>query len=258
MRNLLYVFIVVTMVAIGCKPSVPSRYIQPEEMEDILYDYFVAQAMARQSTQNEYGYRSQLYFQAVLKKHQITEADFDSSLVYYYGRSEKFKEVFHNLKDRISNDALSLGASIGEINRYSQYSSNGDTANIWSGPTSEFLFVAPPYNRLSFEQKIDTAYHRGDSFLFNFETIFLYQSGTKDGVACVLVGYDNDSVATFTTSIFNTGLSQVRIPGDTLHNIRSMKGFIYLDRGNEQTQSMKLMWVNKLQLVRFHDRRYKK
>lgn len=30
----------------ACKPGVPSGLIQPEELEDLLYDYHVAQAMA--------------------------------------------------------------------------------------------------------------------------------------------------------------------------------------------------------------------
>ena len=27
----------------ACKPKVPKEYIQPDEMEDLLYDYYVAQ-----------------------------------------------------------------------------------------------------------------------------------------------------------------------------------------------------------------------
>ena len=31
----------------ACAPSVPKRFVQPGDMEDILYDYHVAQAMAK-------------------------------------------------------------------------------------------------------------------------------------------------------------------------------------------------------------------
>ena len=33
-------------VIVGCKPDVPSKYLQPDELENILYDYHVADAMA--------------------------------------------------------------------------------------------------------------------------------------------------------------------------------------------------------------------
>ena len=35
---------------VACKPSVPRQYIQPGEMEDILYDYYVSQGMAETTT----------------------------------------------------------------------------------------------------------------------------------------------------------------------------------------------------------------
>ena len=35
----------------ACSPKVPSEYIQPDDMEDILYDYHVAQAMAIENRQ---------------------------------------------------------------------------------------------------------------------------------------------------------------------------------------------------------------
>ena len=41
---------VLTMAS--CKPTVPSRYIQPDDMEDLLYDFHVAQAMADESGKN--------------------------------------------------------------------------------------------------------------------------------------------------------------------------------------------------------------
>ena len=34
----------------ACTPKVPKEYIQPDDMEDILYDYFVSQGIARQET----------------------------------------------------------------------------------------------------------------------------------------------------------------------------------------------------------------
>ena len=76
----LYIFVL--MLAAACTPSVPKQYIQPGEMEDILFDYHVAQAMSKTTGSGDYEYNKQLYIDAVLKKYGISEADFDSSLVY--------------------------------------------------------------------------------------------------------------------------------------------------------------------------------
>ncbi len=124
----LYLFVL--LLAVSCTPSVPSQYIQPDEMEDILYDYHVAQAMSKTIGSGNYEYNKQLYIDAVLKKHGVSEADFDSSLVYYYTRADRFHEIYVRVSERLNEEAKLLGASVGDISRYSQYSATGDTANI--------------------------------------------------------------------------------------------------------------------------------
>ena len=71
MRNSLVIVLLVIAV-IGCTPSVPSEYIQPGELEDILYDYHVAKAMADEvpsGTGHNNDYNKNAYFLAVLKKY---------------------------------------------------------------------------------------------------------------------------------------------------------------------------------------------
>ena len=68
----LYIFVL--MLAAACTPSVPKQYIQPGEMEDILFDYHVAQAMSKTTGSGDYEYNKQLYIDAVLKKYGISEA----------------------------------------------------------------------------------------------------------------------------------------------------------------------------------------
>ncbi len=75
----LFVFTVLLFLA-GCKPSVPSKYLSKGKMEDILYDYHIAQAMGEQSSNPA---TACTYRAAVFKKYHITQAQFDSSLVYY-------------------------------------------------------------------------------------------------------------------------------------------------------------------------------
>ena len=39
-------WVLLAFVLVSCKPTVPSDYIQPGEMEDLLYDYHVVMSMA--------------------------------------------------------------------------------------------------------------------------------------------------------------------------------------------------------------------
>lgn len=237
----------------SCKPTVPDEYIQPEDMEDILYDYYITQALAGQGQGREaISYNKNMYYYAVLKKHGVTEADFDSSLVYYYLNADRLYDIYVHLSERIGNEAMALGASVGEFNKYSNLSADGDTADIWRESTSLVLMPIPPYDKLTFTIKADSTFKRGDSFLLNFKGDFMYQAGTKDAVVYVAVHYGNDSVSTHVNRVGVSGISQLRIPGDKNNDIKSIDGFIYLSRGNDDSQTLKLMFISQIQFVRFH------
>ena len=58
----------------SCKPEVPSKYIQPDDMEDLIYDYHVAQGIASQEGSNP-EYQKRLAFELVLKEHGVTTTE---------------------------------------------------------------------------------------------------------------------------------------------------------------------------------------
>jgi len=252
MKRLLPALLVAMLVA-ACRPGIPKQYLQPDEMEDLLYDYHVAQALARQEwqTEDERNYNQSLYFDAVLEKHHVTKAQFDSSMVYYYTRADRFEEVYKRVSKRLSDEALRLGASEGEVNRYSQLNASGDTANVWEGNSSIVLMPYAPYNRVDFYQKADTTYRMGDTFLLYFESDFCFQTGSKEAVVCLTIRYDNDSVVSRANHVSVTGHTQMRLPEVKDHMVKDMRGFIYLGPGSEQSSTLKMMYVHNLQLIRF-------
>lgn len=245
--------VIIIMAVTSCKPTVPRKYIQPDEMEGILYDYYISQALANHGTDYETSsFNKNVYYNAVLKKHGVTEAEFDSSLVYYYTNSNRFFDIYKKLSERIGNDAAGLGASVGEINKYSQLKADGDTANIWHDATSVVLSPVSPYNKMVFHIIADSTFRRGDSFLLNFMTDFMYQAGTKDAMVYIAVHYKNDSISTHINRVSVSGVSQLRVPSNMDSDIKSIDGFIYLSTGNDESKTLKLMFISQLQFVRFH------
>ena len=77
--HIIYMVAAVLLFA-SCKPEVPSKYIQPDDMEDLIYDYHIAQGVAAQQDGNA-DYNRRMVFEVVLKDHGVTQAEFDSSLV---------------------------------------------------------------------------------------------------------------------------------------------------------------------------------
>ena len=252
-HSALYVILLVLMT-VGCKPKVPSELVQPDDLEDILYEYHLAQSMARNEHTLDASYNQTKYFLAVLEKHHVSEAVFDSSLVYYYTHAERLKEIYANVYERLANDAKKLGASVGDINRYSQYSETGDTANIWRDETAMLLIPHPTKNRFDFVIKADSTFKVGDSFMFQFVAEHIWQSGSKDAIVCIKTTYEKDSVLQSVNHVSMSGISQLRVPPNTTLKIKELRGFIYLPQGEDNNEVRRLMFINQIQLIRFHNK----
>lgn len=244
----------VACVVAACKPGTPSRYIQPAEMEEILYDYHIGQAVAQleDSSLEKRNFDRMVMLGAVLKKHGVTQAEFDSSLVYYYTRADRFQKMYRRVAERLSDEALRLGASEGEVERFSSFSQNGDTTDIWAGNRSVVLMPYAPYNRLSFSQKADSTFHKGDFFMLNLMVDFMYQTGTKDAVACLTVRLDNDSIISRVNHVTVSGVNQIRINLADSLAVKEIYGYFYLGKGSDQSSTLKLMFLQNIQLLRFH------
>lgn len=238
---------------LGCKPSIPDGIISPGDMEDILYDYHVSRAMSRETSNSEMDmdYKEVMYHEAMLKKYGVTAAEFDSSLVYYFSHADRFAKIYERVCKRLNEDATEIGASVGAMADISTFTLSGDTANIWNDATELLLMPVPGYNRVSFEIKADTAYRKGDSFMLNMLSSYLYRSGAKDALIYMAITYDNDSISTH--SIHNTvsGVATLRIPADQHHVVKQIRTFIYLAPSGENN-SNNMLFLSKIQLLRFH------
>jgi len=225
-------------------------------MEDILYDYHLAIAMSRQpgTTDDNADVARIKYKDAVFRKHGITEAEFDSSLVYYYSHADYLKDIYSAVNERMSDEAKSLGANVVELNRYSQYSADGDTANIWKEATDVLLMPKPTMNRFDFTIKADSTFKRGDSFMFQFLSDYLWQEGTKETVVCIVTEYEGDSIVQNFNRVSVSGMAQIRIPANDKLLVKEMRGFIYLTDGGADNDVRKMLFASQMQLIRFHSK----
>ena len=246
-------YLLLLMLVVACKPTVPSEYIQPDDMEDILYDYHLALAMSRQKGGSDLDYNRTLYIQSVFKKYGVTEAEFDSSLVYYYSHAYRLKDIYSEVNQRLSDEANNLGVAVGDINRYSQYSTTGDTANIWNQQTDVMLIPRPTMNRFDFTVKVDSTFKKGDSFMFQYMSEYIWQSGSKDVTVCFVCKYEGDSIIQTVNHLSMDGTVQLRIPAYREKKLKEMRGFIYLSDNGDDSDIRKMMFISQIQLIRFHD-----
>lgn len=255
--HLVIILAVGMVIFSACKPTVPSRYLQPDEMEDLMYDYFVSRGIV-DTKHGMSDYQNRYNIEAVLRKHGLTQAEFDSSLVYYYNHMEEMNVIFTNIQKRLSEEALQLGASEGEVERFTILSTSGDTTDVWEGHRQLMLMPIPPYHVVQFSQKADTSFHAGDSFLLTFSSQYLAQSGSRNANVGLYVTYDNDSVASATSVINSAGNTTLRLVSCSL-KVKKIDGFFYMahrDKSDNEND-MCLLFLNRIRLMRFHEQKGK-
>lgn len=239
----------------GCKPSVSGDYIQPGDMEDLLYDYQLAQAMGSQPDdggQMPTDVDRNVYKMAVLRKHGITQQQFDASLQYYFRHTDELHKIYEHLADRLTREANTLGANAADFSQYG-VAQQGDTANVWNKAPAFIISPDEGLNRLSFAIKADTAFHKGDKLMLNFDSKYIVQDGSREAIAVLMVKYANDSITAQNTRITSTSHYSLTIPNNGRLAIKEVRGYFYIGRGEGDSQTtLKLLNVYNVQLVRMH------
>lgn len=237
----------------ACRPGVPSRLIQPDRLEEILYDYHMAQAMAESNTADSLAFRRYSYVSAVFRKHGVTEAEFDSTMIWYSAHANYLNDIYKRLHERYSAEVALLGAVTGKTDHFAGLDAQGDTANIWPEHSFRVLKPRPLQDRLSFTLAADTTFRRGDVLLWRFDPRYVFPRGGKnEAYVGLYVEYDNDSTAGITRRIYSGNRVEIRAGGDSLHDIRAVGGFVYYKPTNAEGNY--LLVLQDMMLVRMHRR----
>lgn len=262
MRKAVFVIAVALLAGAldACKPGVPRQYIQPDDMEDILYDWLVAQNMAEDDDGDDEedgtngggrDYRMHAYKLEVLRMHGVTEEDFDTALVYYTRHADRLNKIYADIEKRLEGQALALGADAREVSRYGTNVAEGDTVNLWQGETSMILSRRAPMNRFQWTIAGDSTWKKGDKFVLSFDTRFMIEQGSRGGTALLAIVFDNDSVASRTTQLRKNSHQGTELTVNDSVGIRELRGFIYLgDDEKAGETAVRMMVVENLKIVK--------
>lgn len=237
----------IVVCLMGCKAGKPRGILSEGKMETLLYKYELARALAANQDSSEI--RGRAYVLSVLREEGVTQAQFDSSLVWYYQHMEVLQKVYERVGKRLNNELSLMGAATNEVTRYSNLSSEGDTANIWPGRAYYLLSNNGFDNRFSFDIPADTAFLPSDIFKLNFHAEFLQRMGSRHAVAMLAVQYNNDSIGRTEYHVYGSGDQSITLT-TAARPIKRIYGFVYMLSGWDETP--RLMFVFSPSLVRIH------
>ena len=87
---------------LGCRPR---GILSNKDMRDVLYDLHRVDG-ALQTAGYNYGHTQEVaaYYKSVLDKHGVTQAQFDSSLVWFTDNPQIFNKIYPKVIDRLQMD----------------------------------------------------------------------------------------------------------------------------------------------------------
>lgn len=201
-RGGLFVFLLIAFLFLSCEEK-PEGLLSKREMEEVLYDYHIAQYMASNLSFDE-RYKSHLYVEAVFEKHGITEAQFDSSLVYYNRHIDEISDIYAHVKSKLEDYDAKLHLESGSNEMRASFTLGGDTADIWSGQRMMILRNNPLLNKETYTIQADTTFHLNDRFKLSVDFDFIREDqNNRDNnlVACLALHYkDGKTISTVRTA----------------------------------------------------------
>ncbi|MCQ2342838.1 MAG: DUF4296 domain-containing protein [Paludibacteraceae bacterium] len=137
---ILCLLLLVSLVVTACRPR---NVLSARQMEDIFVDLHTMDALIQEAGMN-YGHDEEIkgYYQQVLERHGITQAQFDSSLVWYTANPTVFDKIYPKVVARLEQ-------------QYEQYEIywNNQYANLSSSFIDDWLKKCQEGYKLDYWQK---------------------------------------------------------------------------------------------------------
>ena len=238
-----WTFIVGLAFLTSCGKEIPDDIIQPKKMERVLYDYHLMLSLSDNSKSTEREANKNYIFQ----KHDITKADFDSSMVWYTRETKELMTIYENLNKRFKREYEHTARLLeSREDTDSRTFASGDTVDVWIKENLLWFTKAPLNNLQTFEIKADTTFREKDAFYWNMDYCFFAEGEAIMGLNVV---YENDSVISMTKSVTQSGPQSIYLHTDSTFNIKTLNGFIYVPENQDEKPNI---LVHHISLTRYH------
>ncbi len=223
--------------AAGCSGT-PGGVVPPESMARLMADMRVAGAVV---SVNSGQYRSdsakQVLRRAVLMRHDVSEADFDSSLVWYGHNIGKYQEVTQRSIELLEERLAAVGSVAGGV-----MSVSGDSVDVWSSAQAYVIDRRSPSQYITFAIDADRNMEAGDVYTWRLKLVTAPQSAAW----AVSAEYADGAVEVQNMSIPSTNTRpELIFHTDSTRELRSIRGWLRVDRDAHRP-----VYIDSVSLVR--------
>lgn len=210
---------------VSCK-KVPSGILSEKNMQSVMADVQLAEAMITSdySAYSKEGSKEAL-FTSVFQKHNITQAQYDSSLVWY-GRN---MDIYMRVCDAVIAQLDKQKDAFGDIQPDAGPVEDKDSVNIWTRRDYVVFQPTDPGYGVYFDYKPSRGYLPGSQFLLSMD-VWGLTPDMKHKPVVRLSLQQQDTTITVIREITEDGLFEMFAKTVATKRVMRVYGYIHLDK----------------------------
>lgn len=215
--------VAVAAMLTGACSKTPGNVLPPEEMSKLIADVYRGESVI-EFNHAKYSSDSmkKVVKQSVLMAHNVDEAKFDSSMVWYGRHIEEYIKVCDRAVEMLEAEAEAIPDDPQGMN---QLLVAGDSAQVW--PMSNFYHItsATPTRYITFRLTPDDNWEKGDEYALAFKLINI----RSDVKSLLATDYTDGRSEYLSTTQTEDGWSRITLRLDTARTAKAVYGFIEFD-----------------------------
>ena len=217
----LYGFTLLTSLAVVACSKVPDGILKEKDMQSVMVDMYLAEAMIGADYATYQGdEKKDAMYQSVFRKHNISQAEYDSSIIWYGKNLKIYMEVYDGVLAEIESRTKALG----DVQANAGPASARDSLNIW--PRRNFAFLEGNKGSLiTYNVKPDVAYASGSTFVFSMN-VWGVKANMKHTPEVRLSLVQNDTTINITRKLTHDGYYQVLLRSVPVKQVQQVYGYI--------------------------------
>ncbi|MBQ7690880.1 MAG: DUF4296 domain-containing protein [Muribaculaceae bacterium] len=229
----------------------PNGIISESRMVDLLVDLYQADAyLESYPTQFPDDSTKMSLKQAVYAKHGVTQADYDTSLVWYAHNMDVYSDVYRRVVDKLNHEREHIDVDAKPVKQENSLSppkpylaAKGDTADLWQQPRLWLLTQGLGNGYLPFEADLDDNSAAGNRYEIKFKAL----APPKCLAVVLAADYSDGTTALVTRNAIINGWNTVTLQTDTARRVNRVYGYVHYTMPTGQTA-----YLDSVQLLRTH------
>lgn len=248
MRNKLHKYGFVLLLGsllVACSKT-PEGVLSEKQMQAVQVDMQLAEAFIGMNNKDfpDNAHKEALY-KSVFRKHGITEALYDSSLVWYGQNLDIYMAVY----DRILADLDKQQKALGDVQATASPVTKQDSIDIWPRRTSLELMPDALFNGVTFSIQPESPYSSGSSFVLGMN-VWGMNANMQYQPEIRLSADQGDTIVTVFNKIRRDGYQETILKSVPTKQVKRVYGYIFLN--NADSTSYRKIYLDDINLMKYN------